>query len=180
MHGNAISARTKRKVRNANVSIATAFSRSSLVSPEYFCNVDANLQRMDHLQRPELNRGTVDFAVPAEYWATNPPQRLSMPYFSAEPPAAGPRRPLPMNYLFALDVSSEAVRSGLLHTACAAIQDILFGPNACFPPESELAIMTFDLTLHFHDLSVRADVRLPSLPNGMPVRSRADARCIRH
>ncbi|KAF7360198.1 SEC23 SEC24 family protein [Mycena venus] len=123
------------------------------VSPEYFCNLDANLQRMDHLQRPELNRGTIDFAVPSEYWATNPPQRLLMPYFSAEPPPTGPRRPLPMNFVFALDVSAEAVRSGLLHTTCAAIQDILFGQNACFPPESELAILTFDLTLHFHDLS---------------------------
>ncbi|KAJ7821003.1 sec24-related protein [Mycena olivaceomarginata] len=140
-------------VRGGNAWKCNLCTHETEVSPEYFCNVDANLQRMDHLQRPELNRGTVDFVVPAEYWATNPPQRLSMPYFSAEPPAAGPRRPLPMNYLFALDVSSEAVRSGLLHTACAAIQDILFGPNACFPPESELAIMTFDLTLHFHDLS---------------------------
>ncbi|KAJ6478717.1 sec24-related protein [Mycena vitilis] len=123
------------------------------VSPDYFCNLDMNLKRMDHSSRPELNRGTVDFAAPEDYWAANPPQRLSMPYFSVDPPPAGPRRPLPMNYVFALDVSDEALRSGLLHTACSAIQDILFGPNACFPPESEIAIITFDLTLHFHDLS---------------------------
>ncbi|KAJ7118660.1 sec24-related protein [Mycena crocata] len=123
------------------------------VSPEYFSNLDANLQRLDHLHRPELNRGTIDFVVPSEYWATHPPQRLSMPYFSAEPPPSGPRQPLPMNILFALDVSREALRSGLLHTACAALHDVLFGQNACFPPESEIAILTFDATLHFHDLS---------------------------
>ncbi|KAJ7031988.1 sec24-related protein [Mycena alexandri] len=123
------------------------------VSPEYFCNLDGNLQRMDHLQRPELNRGTIDFVVPPEYWATNPPQRLSMPYFSAEPPPTGPRPPLPLNYVFALDVSNEAQRSGLLHTACASILDVLFGPNACCPPQSEIAILTFDVTLHFYDLS---------------------------
>ncbi|KAJ7185803.1 sec24-related protein [Mycena filopes] len=123
------------------------------VSPEYFCNLNINLQRMDHLQRPELNRGTIDFVVPPEYWATNPPQRLAMPYFSAEPPPTGPRRPLPLAYVFALDVSNEAYQCGLLHTACAGILDILFGPNACCPPESEIAILTFDVTLHFYDLS---------------------------
>ncbi|KAJ7689383.1 Sec23/Sec24 trunk domain-containing protein [Mycena rosella] len=123
------------------------------VSPDYFCNLDGNLQRMDHLQRLELTRGTVDFEVPPEYWATHPPPRLSMPYFSAEPPPTGPRRPLPLNYVFALDVSSESLRSGLLHTACAALQDALFGQNASFCPESEVAIVTFDDTLHFHDLS---------------------------
>ncbi|KAJ6487756.1 sec24-related protein [Mycena sanguinolenta] len=140
-------------VRGGNAWKCNLCTHETEVSPEYFCNVDANMQRMDHLQRPELNRGTVDFTVPAEYWASNPPQRLLMPYFSAEPPPEGPRRPLPMNFVFALDVSSEAVRSGLLHSACATIQDILFGQNACFPPDSELAIITFDLTLHFHDLS---------------------------
>ncbi|KAJ6582891.1 sec24-related protein [Mycena vulgaris] len=123
------------------------------VSPDYFCNLDGNLQRMDHLQRPELTRGTVDFAVPVEYWASHPPQRLSMPYFSAEPPPSGSRRPLPMNYVFALDVSSESLRSGLLHTACTVLNDVLFGQNVSFPPESEVAILTFDVTLHFHDLS---------------------------
>ncbi|KAJ7918460.1 sec24-related protein [Mycena leptocephala] len=140
-------------IRGGNAWKCNLCTHETEVSPEYFCNLDANLQRMDHLQRPELNRGTIDFAVATEYWATNPPQRLSMPYFSAEPPPSGPRRPLPMNYVFALDVSSEALSSGMLHTACAAIQDVLFGQNACFPPESEIAILTFDLTLHFHNLS---------------------------
>lgn len=148
------------------------------VSPEYFCNLDGNLQRMDHVRRPELNRGTIDFAVPSDYWATNPPQRLAMPYFSAEPPPSGPRRPLPLNYVFALDVSNEAQRSGLLHTACASILDILFGPNACCPPESEIAILTFDVTLHFYDLSVRPAVPLLPLANGTSDRaSQISSRC---
>ncbi|KAF8162433.1 hypothetical protein K438DRAFT_1858604 [Mycena galopus ATCC 62051] len=141
-------------VRGGNAWKCNLCRHETEVSQEYFCNVDAGSgRRMDHERRPELNRGTIDFAVPTEYWATNPPQRLLMPYFSVEPPPAGPRRPLPMNFVFALDVSSESVRSGLLHSACAILQDILFGPNACFPPQSELAIITFDLTLHFHDLS---------------------------
>ncbi|KAK7044831.1 SEC23 SEC24 family protein [Favolaschia claudopus] len=140
-------------IRGGNAWKCNLCSHETEVSPEYFCNLDANLMRMDHLNRPELNRGTVDFAVPPEYWASNPPPRFLMPYFSSEPPPTGKRKPLPMNFVFALDVSSESLRSGLLFTACAALKDILYGPNACFPPESELAIITFDVTLHFYDLS---------------------------
>ncbi|KAJ7461730.1 sec24-related protein [Mycena galericulata] len=102
------------------------------VSPDYFCNLDGNLRRIDHLQRPELNRGTIDFA-------------------NHHPLVCG--QPLPMNFVFVFDVSNEALRSGALHTACAALHDILFGDNAYFPPQSEMAILTFDTTLHFHDLS---------------------------
>ncbi|CAK5274729.1 unnamed protein product [Mycena citricolor] len=129
-------------------------SAETEVSSEYFCNLDAhNMRRMDHDQRMELNRGTVDFIVSEEYWATNPPERLSMPYFSVERPQAGPRCPGPMKFLFAFDVSGEALHSGILHTACAVLRDLLFGPNACFPSSSELAILTFDTSLHFYDLS---------------------------
>lgn len=136
------------------------------MSPDYFSNLDENLQRLDHLQRPELNRGTIDFAVPAEYWASHTPERLSMPYFSAEPPPTGARQPLPMNFVFAFDVSNEALRSGTLHTACAALHDTLFGENACFPLQSEIAILTFDVALHFYDLSVRPTAPLLPLTNG--------------
>ncbi|RDB29701.1 Uncharacterized protein C4.03c [Hypsizygus marmoreus] len=132
------------------------------VSSEYFCSLDSNMLRLDHLQRPELNKGTVDFAVPKEYWATNPPQAFTLPYFSVEPPISGPREPQPMKYVFALDVSSEAVHSGMLRAACACISRILFGGmdvwgetpvEPCFPPDSTVAIMTFDRTIHFYDLS---------------------------
>lgn len=141
------------------------------VSPEYFCHLDGNLRRTDQLQRPELSRGTVDFVVPSEYWASNPPPRLSVPYFSVEPPPEGARAPQPMNFLFALDVSSESLRSGMLHTVCVALQDALFGTNACFPPESGFAILTFDDTLHFYDLSVCPSFRLFVLANKMPDRA---------
>ncbi|KAJ7196571.1 sec24-related protein [Mycena pura] len=139
--------------RGGNAWKCNLCSHETEVAPEYFCHLDGNLRRTDQLQRPELNRGTVDFVVPSEYWASNPPPRLAMPYFSVEPPPAGVREPRPMNFLFALDVSSEALRSGMLHTVCAALQDALFGTNACFPPESGFAILTFDDTLHFYDLS---------------------------
>lgn len=134
-----------------------------LVSAEYFCNLDHDLLRLDREQRPELMLGTVDFAVPEKYWASQPLRTLSMPYYSPEPPPTGPRQPMPINYVFAFDVSHDAVQSGVLQTACSCLLTVLFGGvdpegipiESCFPPDSQLAIFTFDRTLHFYDLSVR-------------------------
>ncbi|THH07856.1 hypothetical protein EW146_g9184 [Bondarzewia mesenterica] len=136
------------------------------VTPDYFCNLDANLLRLDHEQRPELNKGTVDFAVSEEYWAPHPPTRLSPSYFSVEPPPSTPnRKPQPMTYLFVLDVSQQAVHSGFLRAACASLRSILYGGLAadegelqpCFPPESRLGIITYDHALHFYDFSPELD-----------------------
>ncbi|KAF8068948.1 sec24-related protein [Lyophyllum atratum] len=136
-------------------------SHETEVSSEYFCNLDANSMRLDHLQRPELNKGTVDFAVPKEYWAINPPEGFTLSYFTTEPRIPGPRAPEPMKYVFAFDVSSEAVQSGFLRAACACVSTILFGgtnvdgvpTEPCFPPGSSLAIITYDEAIHFYDLS---------------------------
>lgn len=132
----------------------------SLVSSEYYCNLDASLLRLDHLQRPELNKGTVDFAVPEEYWAPHPPPSIRPLYYSpAPPPSTSRRKPEPMDFVFAFDVSQEAVRTGFLQTGCNALLEVLFGRDdtvpPCFPPSSRIAILAFDRTLQFHNLSVR-------------------------
>lgn len=136
-----------------------------LVSSEYFSGLDSDLRRLDHLQRPELNRGTVDFAVPEEYWASQPDPRLMPSYHMPLPRAKASRPPQPMRYIFAIDVSYEAVQSGLVHSACAGLLKILYGPtdqsgqtdspSSGFPPASQIAVITFDRTLHFYNLSVR-------------------------
>lgn len=161
-----------------------------IVSSEYFCNLDGNLMRLDHLQRPELNKGTIDFVVPKEYWATNPPEGIDLPYYAVEPRIRGPRAPEPMRYVFAFDVSSEAVRSGLVKVACACLRNILFGgtsadgvpTESCFPPDTSLAILTYDSTIHFYDLSVRSTPFLIGGPEGLylSVRSSPDAGYSRH
>ncbi|KAH7886990.1 hypothetical protein F5I97DRAFT_1807234 [Phlebopus sp. FC_14] len=132
------------------------------VSQEYFSNLDVNFMRLDHANRPELSRGTVDFVVGSqEYWAPPPPPHLTSTYFSMDPPRTIPRKPQPLSYLFALDVSIEAVQSGFLRSACNTISDILYGGisvdgaefEPCFPKGCQIGILTFDRTLHFYNLS---------------------------
>ncbi|KAG6849961.1 hypothetical protein H0H93_003150 [Arthromyces matolae] len=127
-----------------------------------WCSLDANLMRLDQLQRPELSKGVVDFAVPEEYWAINPAQGFNLPYHTFEPQKPGSSRPpKPMNYIFAFDVSNEAVKYGFFRSACACVSRLLFGGtttdgasfDACFPPESSAAFLTYDSMIHFYDLS---------------------------
>lgn len=143
----------------------THFSCHAVI-PEYFCNIDANSLRLDHLQRPELNKGTVDFAVTSEYWATNPPPRLVPSFFSLEPIEAGPRPPKAMNYVFVIDVSMQSVQSGFLAATCQSIRTSLFGTEgeeACWNESCQLCIITFDRTLHFYNLSVSWNCGDPTL-----------------
>lgn len=120
------------------------------------------MMRLDHLQRPELNKGTVDFVVPEEYWASQPDPRISLPYVTTEPPATGARKPQPMDFVVLLDVSADSVRTGFLQSACESLFGVLYGiPNAegepvgvCFPPESRIAVITFDRAVHFYNMAV--------------------------
>ncbi|RPD55953.1 sec24-like protein [Lentinus tigrinus ALCF2SS1-6] len=128
------------------------------VAPEYHCALDSNLLRLDHLQRPELNKGTVDFAVPEEYWAPHPPPHIRPLYCSMLPDSSNSRRkPAPMDYVFAFDVSQDAVRLGFLQTACNVLLELLYGHDdsviPCFPPSSRIAILAYDRTLQFYNLS---------------------------
>ena len=134
------------------------------VATEYFSNLDANLLRLDHLQRPELNKGTVDFDVSTseEYWAFHPPPQISPSFYSPQPMPSGSRPPTAIDYFFAFDVSGEAIVSEFLHASCEALKRVLFGSadanglqyTTIFPDRGRVAILTFDTTLHFYDLSV--------------------------
>ncbi|KAF5357009.1 hypothetical protein D9756_006489 [Leucocoprinus leucothites] len=137
-------------------------SHETDVSTEYFSNLDANMLRLDHAERPELNRGTYDFVVPEEYWAQHPPAKINPSYFSVDPPLTGSKQPLPMNYIFAFDVSNDAVEPGFLKASCDLLKTVLYGGtnldgeqiDPCFPPGCQISILTYDCTLHFYDLKV--------------------------
>ncbi|KAI0346387.1 sec24-like protein [Trametopsis cervina] len=139
------------------------------VAPEYFCNLDANLMRLDHQQRPELNKGTVDFVVPEAYWAPHPPPSINPLYQAVAPtPASHTRNPLPMDYVFTIEVTAEAISSGFTLQACQSLLHVLYGDDAaengvqsCISPQSRICIITFDNTLHFYDL--RSTLDRPSM-----------------
>lgn len=64
------------------------------MQPEYFSVLDANHLRLDHPQRPELQKGVVDFRVPEAYHAPHAPPRLAPSFASPLPsPAAPPPSP---------------------------------------------------------------------------------------
>jgi protein transport protein SEC24 len=133
---------------------------------EYFSNLDANMLRLDQSERPELNRGTYEFAVPEEYWAHHPPTRINPSYFSVNPERIGSKQPLPINYIFAFDVSNDAIETGFLKTSCDLLKTVIYGGtrldgqqlDPCFPPGCQLTILTYDRSLHFYDLKVRVGV----------------------
>ena len=125
------------------------------VSSGYFCNLDANLLRLDHTQRPELNKGTVDFVVPKQYWASPPPPRIEPlyhPILARNEPSM--REPKPMDLIFVIEVTAEAVSSGFTRQVCRSIDTILYGANGLCLPPGRVSIVTFDRTLHFYDLTV--------------------------
>ena len=159
--GNATCARMRPMVRPLSVDVATLLI--STVSTEYFSNLDANFLRLDHLQRPELNKGTVDFAVSREYWAPHPPPRIKPLYQPVLPSLeAGFRQPQPMDFVFVIEMTSEAITSGFAKASCESLLRTLYGGQSddgtqvepCFPEQSRLCIMTFDRTLQFYEFSV--------------------------
>jgi len=102
----------------------------NVVPPEYFCALDQNGVRHDHARRPELNSCTIELVAPPEY--------MNRP---CQDPA----------YLFALDVSAHAVRSGMLKAACAALREHV---NALPGGDRTLfGLLTYDSTVHFYNLS---------------------------
>ena len=100
------------------------------VPSQYFCHLDANNQRRDKDQRPELSCGSVELVAPAEYMV-RPPQA-------------------PV-YVFVIDVSVAAVQSGMLQTCVDTIKaqlDALPGS-----PRTQVGFVTFDKTVHFYNLN---------------------------
>jgi protein transport protein SEC24 len=68
------------------------------VESEYFCELDGHTgKRLDYLQRPELSCGAIDIIAPDEYSLRPPP-----------PPV----------FLFVIDVTPSAVRTGMVRFCC--------------------------------------------------------------
>ncbi len=67
-----------------------------------------------------------------------------------------------MHTMIVIDVCSASANTGVLRAICESVREAFFGgaPNdstaspARFDPNMKVALMTFDDTLHFYDLSV--------------------------
>ncbi|KAK3674511.1 COPII coat Sec23p-Sfb3p heterodimer component [Recurvomyces mirabilis] len=116
------------------------------VAPEYFAPTDPQGVRVDRAERPELQLGTCEFLVPKEYWS---------------------KEPVPMRYLFLLDVSAEAYNRGFLQGVCDGVLAAIFGDEedaatkgvdpdvrpSKVPADARVGFMTFDREVHFYDVS---------------------------
>lgn len=107
-------------------------AHSNDVPDWYFANVDMSGRRIDVNERPELRYGSVDFEVTKDYFSKD-------------------RNPVPLNYVFAIDVSIQAIQSGMLQAVCESILHALYG-NQQF--RNRVGIITYDKDVHFYNLSV--------------------------
>jgi protein transport protein SEC24 len=113
------------------------------VAPEYFAPTDVSGVRVDRLQRPELMLGTVEYLVPKEYWA---------------------KEPVPLRWLFLVDITQEAINRGLLASVCQGILDALYGHEreegeseeksaSKLPAGTKIGIVTYDKEVQFYNLT---------------------------
>lgn len=126
------------------------------VPEEYYSPLDQEFRRADHQQRPELNKGVVDFLLPEAYWEKD---RLA---------------PVPLHVVFLVDVSLQATQKDLPRITCEAIRAAVYdGELSVLPPGSQIAIVTFDKYVQFYNLSpelqqpqvcVMTDIEEPFVP----------------
>lgn len=104
----------------------------------YFCHLDDDGFRSDRFERPELSQSVVEWIAPQEYMV-RPPQ---------EP-----------TYFFVLDVSAQAVHSGMLGSAANAIKrslDDLPGGR-----RTKIGFITFDNSVQYFNLA--SDLAQPQM-----------------
>ncbi|GAB7360429.1 hypothetical protein MBLNU230_g8384t2 [Neophaeotheca triangularis] len=119
------------------------------VPPEYFAPTDPQGIRVDRGSRPELTLGTCEFLVPKEYWS---------------------KEPVPMRYLFLIDVSAESCNRGFLQGVCDGLLAALYGEGAKeggaeeangenlpkpskIPPGARVGFVAFDREIHFYKVA---------------------------
>lgn len=94
-----------------------------------------------------------------DYWAIEPPPNLNSLYASVGPSSKGRthRPPQPMNYVFAFDISVDAVKSGFLRSSCDALRTTIYqetkeGIVCKLPAGSGIAIISYDCVINVYNL----------------------------
>ncbi|KAJ2345920.1 COPII coat Sec23p-Sfb3p heterodimer component [Coemansia sp. RSA 2618] len=105
------------------------------VPDDYFCNLDMVGRRLDREARPELFNGSVEFVATKDFIT---------------------RESQPASFVFAIDVTWNAVQNGMVAQAATAIRDALYGGPG-LPPGAKVAIITYDRSAHFYSLAPSLD-----------------------
>lgn len=109
----------------------------SPVPEEYAATVDHRGIREDYHIRPELHTGVVDYVVPKDYNLDSEVE------------------PNPTHRVFLIDLTHSAYKSKLVETVCSAVRMSLYKDDGTsnLPEGTKIAIVGYDTSLHFYDLS---------------------------
>ncbi|OUS46498.1 protein transport protein Sec24-like CEF [Ostreococcus tauri] len=102
------------------------------VPHEYMCNLGVDGKRTDWTERQELCRGSVEYVAPDEYMV---------------------RPPMAPTYVFLIEVTSQAIHSGVTTSACEVISRTLDN----LPSGAQVGVATVDSTIHFYHLKEGAE-----------------------
>lgn len=110
---------------------------TSEVPMHYFTHLDHMGERVDKLERPELCLGSYEFIVNRDYCKEG-----KYPNWPA--------------FIFLLDVSYNAIRSGMVKTLCENMKEVLASlPREYNDPESKIRVgfITYSSVVHFYNIS---------------------------
>ncbi|NXO27653.1 SC24C protein, partial [Cisticola juncidis] len=106
------------------------------VPPHYFQHLDHTGKRVDFYDRPELSLGSYEFLATVDYCKNN-------------------KFPSPPAFIFMIDVSYNAVKSGLVRLICEELKSLLdYLPREGNMEESAVRVgfVTYNKVLHFYNV----------------------------
>ncbi|XP_062330453.1 protein transport protein Sec24C [Osmerus eperlanus] len=106
------------------------------VPPHYFQHLDHTGKRVDCYDRPELSAGSYEFLATVDYCKNN-------------------KLPQPPAYIFLIDVSYNAVKSGMVNIVCQELKTLLdYLPRENPDADSEVRVgfITYNKVLHFYNV----------------------------
>jgi len=108
----------------------------NVVTEDYFCNLDMNGKRCDLYRRPELTHGTVEYVATKDFME---------------------RDPVPITYIFVIDVSFSASMNGLINKTCEALKGMFSQEVSQFPPGAKVGFITYDRNVYFYNIKPELD-----------------------
>ncbi|EHH64750.1 hypothetical protein EGM_18058 [Macaca fascicularis] len=106
------------------------------VPPQYFQHLDHTGKRVDAYDRPELSLGSYEFLATVDYCKNS-------------------KFPSPPAFIFMIDVSYNAIRTGLVRLLCEELKSLLdFLPREGGAEESAIRVgfVTYNKVLHFYNV----------------------------